>query len=140
MLILQSNCVLNTRQDCKRVNLNAGCVLVTFKSRMSVPPYRIENNTNDVVVYFAQSTLTASREKWNWLVPRPGGSAMAYAWDEPTNSHRLQVQVRPSSPSLVLCLACFLCSQHSLVSCAHMESPVPERLYVSGLGGGVLCV
>ena len=75
------------------LNLYLGCVLVTFKSRLSVPPYRIENKTSDVVVYFAQSTLTASREKWNWLVPRPGGSAMAYAWDEPTAFHRLQVQV-----------------------------------------------
>ena len=70
-----------------------GCVLVTFKSRMSVPPYRIENNTNDVVVYFAQSTFSNTREKWNNLVPHAGGSAMAYAWDEPTHSHRLQVQV-----------------------------------------------
>ena len=66
---------------------------MTFKSRMSVPPYRIENKTNDVVVYFAQSSLTATRDNWNWLKPRPGGSAMAYAWDEPTDHHRLQVQV-----------------------------------------------
>ena len=79
--------------------LHAGCVLVTFKSRLSVPPYRIENKTSDVVVYFAQSTLTASREKWNWLVPKPGGSAMAYAWDEPTAFHRLQVQVWVASSS-----------------------------------------
>lgn len=74
-------------------NLCAGCVLVTFKSRLSVPPYRIENKTTDVVVYFAQSSLTGAREKWNWLTPQPGGSAMAYAWDEPTAHHRLQVQV-----------------------------------------------
>ena len=71
----------------------AGCVLVTFKSRLSVPPYRIENKTSDVVVYFAQSALKGTREKWNWLAPRPGGSAMAYAWDAPTAEHRLQVQV-----------------------------------------------
>ena len=73
-------------------------MLVTFKSRLSVPPYRIENKTSEVVVYFAQSTLTASREKWNWLLPRPGGSAMAYAWDEPTAFHRLQVQVSDPQP------------------------------------------
>lgn len=64
---------------------------MTFKSRYSVPPYRIENRTADVVVYFAQYSLRATREKWNWLAP--GGSAMAYAWDEPTLEHRLQVQV-----------------------------------------------
>ena len=70
-----------------------------------MPPYRIENKTSDVVVYFAQSTLTASREKWNWLVPRPGGSAMAYAWDEPTAFHRLQVQVQNCVSHLFL-VAC----------------------------------
>lgn len=67
---------------------------MTFKSRLSVPPYRIENKTADVVVYFAQSALKGEREKWNWLTPRSGGSAMAYAWDEPVAEHRLQVQVR----------------------------------------------
>lgn len=69
-------------------------MLITFKSRLSVPPYRIENKTSDVIVYFAQSALKGTREKWNWLAPRSGGRAMAYAWDEPTAEHRLQVQVR----------------------------------------------
>lgn len=68
-------------------------MLVTFKSRLSVPPYRIENKTSDVIVYFAQSSLKGTREKWNWLAPRSGGRVMAYAWDEPTAEHRLQVQV-----------------------------------------------
>ena len=72
--------------------LPAGCVLVTFKSRFSVPPYRIENRTSDVVVYFAQSAVRHDRGMWNWLTPEAGGSHMAYAWDEPTQEHSLQVQ------------------------------------------------
>ena len=71
-------------------------MLVTFKSRLSVPPYRIENMSNDVVIYFAQSALAGDRSKWNWLLPDAGGSAMAYAWDEHTLEHRLQIQVRMS--------------------------------------------
>ena len=93
------------------MQLNAvctGCVLVTFKSRFSVPPYRIENRTTDVVVYFAQSSLKATRENWNWLSPLPGGSAMAYAWDEPTYDHRLQVQVSLTLVTFALALLCLL--------------------------------
>lgn len=70
-----------------------GCVLITFKSPLSVPPYRIENKTSDVMIYFAQSSVAKDREKWNWLRPGPSGSSMAYAWDEPCQTHRLQVQV-----------------------------------------------
>lgn len=73
----------------------AGCVLITFKSRLSIPPYRIENKTSDVMIYFAQSSVASDREKWNWLSPRSSGSSMAYAWDEPCQTHKLQVQVIP---------------------------------------------
>jgi hypothetical protein len=33
---------------------DAGTVLITFKSRLSLPPYRIENATSDVAIWFAQ--------------------------------------------------------------------------------------
>ena len=104
-----------------------GCVLVTFKSRFSVPPYRIENRTTDVVVYFAQSSLKATRENWNWLSPLPGGSAMAYAWDEPTYDHRLQVQV--SLTLVTFALACLL--TRSLVAAPDRWSEV-LRLLAAG--------
>ena len=76
-----------------KLMLCAGCVLITFKSRLSIPPYRIENKTADVMIYFAQSSVAGSREKWNWLSPCSSGSSMAYAWDEPCQTHKLQVQV-----------------------------------------------
>lgn len=74
-------------------------VLITFKSRLSVPPYRIENLCKDVVVFFAQAGLAGQRDKWNWLLPSATGQAasMAYAWDEPTSDHILQVQVRSAA-------------------------------------------
>jgi hypothetical protein len=72
-------------------------VLVTFKSHtMSMPPYRIENQCADVYIYFVQACLAGERPgRWNWLAParRPGGSVIAYAWDEPTEEHRLRVKV-----------------------------------------------
>ncbi len=70
-------------------------MLITFKNRLSVPPYRIENQCKDVVVYFAQSSLVTQRDKWNWLLPseNQGGASMPYAWDEPNLDHALQVQV-----------------------------------------------
>ena len=67
--------------------------MVTFKSRLSVPPYRIENMCSDVVVFFAQAPIASLRNVWNWLTPRAGGNKMAFAWDEPTQQHRLQVRV-----------------------------------------------
>ncbi|KAK9815754.1 hypothetical protein WJX72_009012 [[Myrmecia] bisecta] len=70
----------------------SGSVLVTFKSPLSVPPYRIENHCEDVIVFFAQDAVHRDRTKWNWLEPRLGGAAMAYAWDEPNMEHRLRVQ------------------------------------------------
>ena len=74
--------------------LLVGCVLITFKSRLSVPPYRIENKTKDVMIYFAQAGVAGDRERWNWLRPTAGGCALPYAWDEPKLSHKMQVQVR----------------------------------------------
>ena len=71
----------------------SGCVLITFKSRLSVPPYRIENKTSDVMIYFAQAAVAGEKHRWNWLRPCPTGSSMAYAWDEPGQAHKLQVQV-----------------------------------------------
>ena len=77
--------------------LCTGSVMVTFKSRLSVPPYRIENMCSDVVVFFAQAPIASLRNVWNWLTPRAGGNKMAFAWDEPTQQHRLQVRVRNAS-------------------------------------------
>ena len=41
------------RTNCAPVS-SAGTVLVTFKSRLSLPPYRIENACSDVAIWFAQ--------------------------------------------------------------------------------------
>ena len=72
----------------------AGTVLVTFKSHQSVPPYRIENQCSDVYIYFVQACLAGERPgRWNWLQPRPSGSSLAYAWDEPNEEHLLRVKV-----------------------------------------------
>ena len=69
-------------------------MLVTFKSHQSVPPYRIENHCSDVYVYFVQACLAGERPgRWNWLQPRPNGSSLAYAWDEPNEEHLLRVKV-----------------------------------------------
>ena len=76
---------------------SAGSVLVTFKSRLSVPPYRIENQCEDVKIFFAQTSVAQLHERkfWNTLDPMVGGNAMPYAWDEPTQEHKLTVQVGP---------------------------------------------
>ena len=66
---------------------------MTFKSRFSLPPYRIENHCAQVVVWFAQATLKANDKNWNKLTPRKGGNSLAYAWDEPSFEHKLLVQV-----------------------------------------------
>ena len=70
-----------------------GSLLVTFKSRLSVPPYRIENMSSDVVIFFAQRGVAHQRGKWNWLMPAPGGAKMAYAWDEPIADHVMTIRV-----------------------------------------------
>ena len=72
---------------------HTGTVLITFKNPRSIPPYRIENQCDDVFVTFAQTGVARDRSKWNTLQPRQGGSYMAYAWDEPILQHRLTVQV-----------------------------------------------
>ncbi len=69
-------------------------MLVTFKSRHSLPPYRIENHCEDVVCWFAQGALKGSNTRWNVLTPRQGGNSLAYAWDEPSLEHKLLVHVR----------------------------------------------
>ena len=81
---------------------NAGSLLVTFKSRLSVPPYRIENMSSDVVIFFAQRSVAHQRSKWNWLTPAPGGNKMAYAWDEPIQDHSMTIRVGP-------CFCCLSC-------------------------------
>ena len=68
-------------------------MLITFKSPRSIPPYRIENNCDDVIVWFAQTAVAWDRNKWNWLRPRAAGACMAYAWDEPILQHKLTIQV-----------------------------------------------
>ena len=81
-------------QPWQRALRPAGTVLVTFKSHQSVPPYRIENQCSDVYIYFVQACLAGERPgRWNWLQPRPNGSALAYAWDEPNEEHLLRVKV-----------------------------------------------
>ena len=72
---------------------SAGALLVTFKSRLSVPPYRIENMSSDVVIFFAQRSVAHHRSKWNWLTPVQGGNKMAYAWDEPIQDHYMTIRV-----------------------------------------------
>ena len=70
---------------------------MTFKSAKGDPPYRIENRCEEVHISFAQTAVArqGSEEKnmWNWLHPKEGGNAMAYAWDEPVKEHRMRVQV-----------------------------------------------
>jgi hypothetical protein len=41
----------------------AGTVLITFKSRLSLPPYRIENATSDVAIWFAQVRVSAPQHQ-----------------------------------------------------------------------------
>ena len=71
----------------------AGALLVTFKSRLSVPPYRIENMSSDVIIKFAQKSVRGSCYKWNTLAPAPGGHKMAYALDEPNQEACLSIIV-----------------------------------------------
>ncbi|BDA48868.1 probable vacuolar protein sorting-associated protein 13A at C-terminar half [Coccomyxa sp. Obi] len=62
---------------------------------MSVPPYRIENQCSDVHIYLVQACLAGERPgRWIWLPPRVAGSSLAYAWDEPSEEHRLRVKAR----------------------------------------------
>ena len=79
-----------------------GSLLVSFKSRLSVPPYRIENMSSDVGIRFAQRGVPQPSSKWNELVPLPGGNKMAYAWDEPILDHYMTIQV---CTSLLTCLS-----------------------------------
>ena len=41
---------------------DAGTVLITFKSRLSLPPYRIENATSDVAIWFAQVCILTVKQ------------------------------------------------------------------------------
>ena len=84
------------RNSC-REHAGAGSLLVTFKSRLSVPPYRIENMSSDVVIFFAQRGVAHQKSKWNWLTPASGGAKMAYAWDEPILDHVMTIRVRISA-------------------------------------------
>ena len=84
-----------TVQLCLVLVLAAGSLLVSFKSRLSVPPYRIENMCNDVGIRFAQRGVPHQRSKWNELLPVPGGNKMAYAWDEPILDHYMTIEVCP---------------------------------------------
>lgn len=85
-------------------------MLVTFKSHQSVPPYRIENQCADVYIYFVQACLAGERPgRWNWLQPRPNGSSLAYAWDEPNEEHLLRVKVNVFVIILSCCISCLLC-------------------------------
>lgn len=89
--VLQLHAQFDVRQG--RVECGVGSLLVTFKSRLSVPPYRIENMSGDVVIFFAQRSVAHQRSKWNWLTPAPGGNKMAYAWDEPIHEHYMTIRV-----------------------------------------------
>ena len=71
---------------------------MTFKSRHSLPPYRIENQCAQVVIWFAQGALKGSSTRWNLLTPRQGGNSLPYAWDEPALEHKLLVHVRDFVP------------------------------------------
>ena len=84
----------------------AGSLLVSFKSRLSVPPYRIENMSTDVGVRFAQRGVPQQHSKWNELVPLPGGNKMAYAWDEPILEHYMTIEVCTSPLSTACKKAC----------------------------------
>lgn len=66
---------------------------MSFKSRLSVPPYRIENMSSDVGIRFAQRGVPQQHSKWNELAPLPGGNKMAYAWDEPILEHFMTIEV-----------------------------------------------
>ena len=94
MLLWSASCraVSDVDPGCAR----AGVVLVTFKSHiMSMPPYRIENQCADVYIYFVQACLAVFfNVRWNWVLYSlcVGGSVIAYAWDEPTEEHRLRVK------------------------------------------------
>lgn len=83
-----------------------GSLLVTFKSRLSVPPYRIENMSSDVVIFFAQRGVAHQRAKWNWLTPAAGGNKMAYAWDEPNEDHYMTIRVCSSVMTVMTAPTC----------------------------------
>ena len=83
---------------------------MTFKSHQSVPPYRIENQCSDVYIYFVQACLAGERPgRWNWLQPRPNGSTLAYAWDEPNEEHLLRVKVLAACSHSLPWAESFLC-------------------------------
>lgn len=76
----------------------SGVVLVTFKSHRTLPPYRIENQCNNVVFSVAQAAMLHQSHSdivFNRLDP---GDSTAFAWDEPNARHTLhlcaQLQVR----------------------------------------------
>lgn len=60
-------CTYQAADSCPQVGVlpvcDAGTVLITFKSRLSLPPYRIENATSDVAIWFAQVRVSALKTK-----------------------------------------------------------------------------
>ena len=62
--VTSSSCCAAEQSFCDSHALvhDAGTVLITFKSRLSLPPYRIENATSDVAIWFAQVCILAVKQ------------------------------------------------------------------------------
>ena len=72
--VTSSSCCAAAQSFCNSHALvhDAGTVLITFKSRLSLPPYRIENATSDVAIWFAQVCILARDQ-----TAEPDGTAAA---------------------------------------------------------------
>ena len=73
-VVTSSSCCAAEQRYCNSHALvyDAGTVLITFKSRLSLPPYRIENATSDVAIWFAQVCIPTRDQ-----TAKPDGTAVA---------------------------------------------------------------
>ena len=69
----------------------SGAVLITLKSRHSIPPYRIENRCKKVAIRLRQAAHEGARGSAFWDEVGPN-SNMNFAWDEPQGKHNVEVQ------------------------------------------------
>jgi hypothetical protein len=67
----------------------SGTVLITLKSRHSIPPYRIDNRCKNVSLRLRQKPSRSSdSHTWDLVPP---SSSMAFAWDQPQGIHEVEV-------------------------------------------------
>jgi hypothetical protein len=68
----------------------SGTVLITLKSRHSIPPYRIDNRCKNVSLRLRQKPSRSSDgQTWDLVPP---SSSMAFAWDQPQGIHEVEVE------------------------------------------------